>query len=596
MLRICWMLITLLLASTSALAETTRLRQFIRIGVLSFEESSKSLSRWQPTIDYLNQRLPQYQFTLVSGDIKSIDQLVASGTIDFVITNGVRLIIYQNNYHAVRMLNLRPLEGDPQFAIGSAIITRSEHPPVSNWQQIRSLRVVATMPQAFGGFQVAQREWLKAGLDAQHQLQNLRFVGLPQEALLTMLVKNAADVAILPTCVLERAVKAGQFSLSQFSVVLPRPSSHLPCLSSTELYPYWSLSRMAHVEEGLAREVAQLLLELRPSDLPATQGEYLGWTIPINDNQVVGLMRDLDMLGENNPLQILWQKYRGWLLISVGGLLLLLGYHMRVNYLVRIRTRQLQQAMTQNQQAAEALQQQQEQFYSAQRVLLSGELAAGLAHELNQPLMAINSYVVGCRMRLQQPGVNIVALDHALESALQQTANARDVIKRIRDFSHKHTEKRSHFLLNTILENALRLFSHELKRQHIQLVFTDRTQLPVHADEVLIQQVIVNLISNALDAINASSHATSGRLTFSLSQKAEQAILLITDNGIGMSDQQREYLFVPFCTSKPEGLGLGMIISQRIIAAHGGEIWTQPSDSGVCIGFSLPLSQGIQDE
>ncbi|VFS45919.1 PhnD/SsuA/transferrin family substrate-binding protein [Budvicia aquatica] len=170
-----------MLISPMAIADVYQQRPAIRIGVLSFDDINKDIYRWQPTIDYLNQRFPQYQFTLVIGDIKSIDQLVSSETIDFAITNGVKFLMYQNQHEAVRMLNLKPLHADPQFAIGSTVIARSDIPDIANWNEIRDKNIIATTPQAFGGFQIIKREWLKSGIDPVRDFPYLRFVGLPQE-------------------------------------------------------------------------------------------------------------------------------------------------------------------------------------------------------------------------------------------------------------------------------------------------------------------------------------------------------------------------------------------------------------------------------
>lgn len=130
---------------------------------------------------------------------------------------------------------------------------------------------------------------------------------------------------------------------------------------------------MQHVHEQLAREIAQALLSIKPGDPATVQGEYRGWTVPINDKNVVELMQDIGLSDDGVQLSVLWQKYRGWLFIALGYGLLLVGYHLRVNYLVKTRTRKLQQMMELNQASAEWIRTQQEQFYSAQRILLSGK-------------------------------------------------------------------------------------------------------------------------------------------------------------------------------------------------------------------------------
>ncbi|SUB83906.1 Sensor protein fixL [Pragia fontium] len=585
----CWI-------SLYAVADIPEFRPVVRIGVLSFDENSRNISRWQPTIDYLNERLPQYQFTLVSGDIKSIDQLVASGTLDFAITNGVRFIDYQNNYEAIRTLNLKPLVGDPQFAIGSAVISRQETPPLHQWDQIKTKRIIATSSQAFGGFQVIQREWLNHGLDAPRDLPYLRFIGIPQQRLLKELADNHADIAILPTCVLEQVIKAGHFKADQFRVEMVQQQAYLPCQSSSSLYPYWTLSRMKHVDETIAREIVQTLLSLKVNDSAAIQGEYQGWTVPINDSHVVGLMKDLDILDDSHSPKILWQKYRGWLLIALGCTLLLAAYNMRVNYLVKLRTRQLRHAIKQHQRATEKIRQQQEQFYSAQRILLSGELAAGLSHELNQPLMAISSYITGCQMRLQQAPLDMAALNKALDNAQVQTSNANKIIRRVRQFIKKHPEKKTYFYLHDAINKALALFNHELQQNQIQVTLPTPLRRQVYADEVLIQQVIVNLICNSIDAIKSVAKRQTALMIFSLHDDADSVTLTLRDTGVGMTDGQRKHLFVPFNTSKHQGIGLGMVICKRIIEAHQGRIWSPSCQLGASISFSLPLSHGAEIE
>lgn len=591
------LLLISMLISPLAIADVYQQRPAIRIGVLSFDDINKDIYRWQPTIDYLNHRFPQYQFTLINGDIKSIDQLVASGTIDFAITNGVKFLQYQNQHEAVRMLNLKPLHADPQFAIGSTVIALSDMPDITGWHDIKDKNIIVTTPQAFGGFQVIKREWLKDGIEPERDFPHLRFVGLPQENLLLKLANREADIAILPTCVLEQAIDSGLIKQGQLKVLHVYPQEKLPCLSSTPLYPYWTLSRMEHVHEQLASEIAQALLSIKPDDTPAVTGNYQGWTVPINDSNIVGLMNDIGLSGDNDHLKVLWQKYRGWLFIALGYGLLLIGYHLRVSYLVRTRTRQLQQMMEMNQESAEWIRKQQEQFYSAQRILLSGEMAAGMAHELNQPLMAVNNYIVGCRMRLQQQPLDIAALDKALESAISQTTNAKEVIRHMRHFIKKHPEQQKDIVLNNIITNALALFTSDLKREGITVVEPPKETVTIFADEILIQQVLVNLIRNALDAIRqCTPPPDKPQIIFDLQTTESEVTLKIGDNGIGMTTEQLGKLFVPFVTSKDSGLGLGMIICKRIIEAHHGRIWAEGQQTGTSIFITLPLAKGAQHD
>lgn len=580
----------IILFSSGLNAESYQQRHIVRIGILSFDDIKKGISRWQPTIDYLNRSFPQYQFILVMGDVKSIDLLVASGTIDFAITNGVKFLQYQSEYNAVKMLNLNPVTGEPLHAIGSAVITRTDMPEIKDWREIKDKRIVATTQQAFGGYQIIAREWINDGVDPIQDLTHLNFVGLPQENLLSQLMKQEADIAVLPTCVLEQAVQSGRFSSTQFTVIKKKTQSIIPCLSSTPLYPHWTFSRMQHVHEQLASEIARILLSIKENDPPAIMGEYKGWTVPVNDKSVTELMQDIGLSNNNGHIKILWKKYRGWLFIALGYGLLLIGYHMRVSYLVKVRTRKLQEMMEQNKASAKWIRVQQEKFYSAHRFLLSGEMAAGLAHELNQPLMAINNYVAGCRIRLQKQPLDIHSLDKALQQAIQQAANAKDIIQRLRFFIKRHPEKQEEISLNKVAANALSLFSSEIQRDNINVVVPEFPNVLIFVDEILIQQVLVNLIRNALDALKLRKPPEpSPQIVFEMTQSDSSVTLKIHDNGVGLTKEQTEHLFVPFITSKDSGLGLGMSICKRIIEAHGGRIWAESVPEGACICVRLPL-------
>ena len=223
------------LGPTPAKEWQANLRPVIRIGVIAFDQPDSEKARWQPTVDYLNRRLPQYQFLLVSGDVRSLNQLVASATLDFVISNGLKFLDYQRQHDAVRLLSLSPLRGSAEQAVGSTLIGRADAPTIDNWQALRHRRIVATSPEAFGGFQIMQGLWLRAGLHPEEAFPNLVFAGLPQEDLLRHLAEGRAEVAILPTCILEQAIAQGRYDANQFVVIMPQPQSVLPCQSSSPL-------------------------------------------------------------------------------------------------------------------------------------------------------------------------------------------------------------------------------------------------------------------------------------------------------------------------------------------------------------------------
>ncbi|EBR0711440.1 sensor histidine kinase, partial [Salmonella enterica] len=151
-------------------------------------------------------------------------------------------------------------------------------------------------------------------------------------------------------------------------------------------------------------------------------------------------------------------------------------------------------------------------------------------------------------------------------------------------------EKQEAICLNDVISNALALFTSEINREKITVVIPESPRVVICADEILIQQVLVNLIRNGLDALKLkNSSAPSPQITFAITECDSSVLLKILDNGVGLTQEQAEHLFVPFMTSKDNGLGLGMAICKRIIEAHSGRIWAESVSEGACICIRLPL-------
>ncbi|WEM45454.1 PhnD/SsuA/transferrin family substrate-binding protein (plasmid) [Photobacterium sp. DA100] len=558
----------------------------VRIGVLAFNGPAYTLTRWQPTIDYLNFALPDYHFVIVPADIPTLDSLVGSGLIDFTLTNGIQFLIYKYNHQAVKMLNLNPFHGEAKHAIGSALIARADEPEITSLKQLRNRPIVSVSDKAFGGFRVMLREFIQEGVDKQ-DLKKLTFIGYPQQNILTKVLSKEADFAIAPTCLLERKIRDGTIAANALKVVrIKTPESAFACQTSSQLYPNWTLARMKHVPADYANHIARILLTIPPASEIAVSGLYGGWSVPIDDSAIYQLMDDIGVSIQPSYLTRLWGQYRGWILISAGLVLLFIGYHFRVNYLVHIRSAQLRNEVEQHEQTAKQLEKETNQLYKAQRVLLSGELASGVAHELNQPLMAIGTYASGCRKRLIRSELSQQQLIQMLEKIEQQTLNASQIIQRMRDFMKVHNNKTECISIKTLLSNTLLIFQHTFKQQNIQLI-TDIDDVSIDLDPILIQQVFANLIQNSIDALKDTSVEER---SISIHTRYDDAHLTVTfiDNGCGISNEQLKQLFMPFQTSKEAGLGLGMVICKRIIEAHNGSIEAIQQTRGTRFVITFP--------
>ena len=222
-----------------------------------------------------------------------------------------------------------------------------------------------------------------------------------------------------------------------------------------------------------------------------------------------------------------------------------------------------------------------------------GTLASSLAHELNQPLTAITSYCEGAMALLngEPDAAQLEMAREALRDTAEQAIRAGQIVKRMRDFlSHGETEHRLELLSRLVTEaNALALVGSREHGIDVQ-VNLDPAFDHVFVDRIQIQQVLFNLIRNAIEAMIDGSVRSLGISSKSL---AEGFVMVsIEDSGTGISENVAGQLFQPFLTTKKAGMGIGLSICRTIVEAHGGRIWFEPgSEGGTIFHFTLPKAE-----
>ena len=254
------------------------------------------------------------------------------------------------------------------------------------------------------------------------------------------------------------------------------------------------------------------------------------------------------------------------------------------------RRRQIESALRVSQ---EQLQLHQNELVHMSRLSIMGEMVAGLAHELNQPLHAAKNYARGSIRRLAKNPEYDVELMTALERIGEEADRAAEILHRVRDFVHKTGPQVSAISLNDLVEDAVAIINLELKRTRARIVCELAPDIAlVRADPIQIEQVVVNLARNGLESMQ---EIPVGQRSLSIGTRrcdGQTMEVFVRDRGKGIGKEEMEKIFEPFFTTKPEGMGMGLAISRSIIQLHEGRLWVAANDDcGCTFHFTLPVAQ-----
>lgn len=246
--------------------------------------------------------------------------------------------------------------------------------------------------------------------------------------------------------------------------------------------------------------------------------------------------------------------------------------------------------LSERQQTEARLQELQSELVHISRLTAMGEMASALAHELNQPLTAVANYLKGSRRLLDAPEINRAVLGDALEKAGEQALRAGQIIRRLRDFVARGETERRVEHLPKLLEEAAALSLVGAKEYGVRVSYRIDPAIEfVLADKVQVQQVILNLIRNAIEAMAESPRREL--LISTAPDEVNMALISVSDTGPGISPDIANQLLQPFVTTKSAGMGVGLSISRTIVEAHGGRIWVEPTPGGgATFRFTLKLA------
>lgn len=576
----------------------------VSIGVLAFRGQAAALKRWSATAGYLEWTIGGYRFELVPLSLTDMKKAVSNEELDFVLTNTGNYVDLEARYGITRIATMRsPSSVRAGNVFGAVIFTRADRKDIQILEDLKGKSFMAVERNGFGGFQMAWRELKNHGLDPFDDFSSLTFTGFPQDQSVFDVLEGKVDAATFRTGTLESMQAEGVIDLKKIKVLNPQQHPGFPFIVSTQLYPEWPFSRTNKTSEELAQKVAIALLSM-PSNSPAAMsGGYGGWTVPLDYQPVHELFRELrigpyEEIGQITFMDVL-KQYGHWIALGTVAILITIAWATWIEVLVKRRTTELSSANQElERQIAERIRAEEEallrrsELAHVDRLNTMGEMASGFAHELNQPLSAIINYARGCIRRIEKRQCDNTMILETLDQVTQQATRAGEIIKRIRAFVRKEEPTRKRADINELIKEALAFVKEDVEGHGISILQQLQTNLPpVMIDPIQVEQVILNLFRNAVEAMKECDAGPHRLSVMTHWEDGDEITVSVSDTGPGFGDAT-ESMFEPFVTSKTNGLGLGLSISRSIVEAHGGHLRIDKTDKaniGATLTFTLPI-------
>lgn len=281
-------MVFLLLAGTGAFAG-----DIYKIGVLAKRGPVKAMAQWKATADYLTAHLAGKSFEIVPLDFDAVNPAVDNGEVDFFLVNSSMYVTAKVKYGAsavATMINSR--QGQPLKSFGGVILTAVDNDEINAIADIRGKSFMAVKKSSFGGWQMAYKEILDAGIDPFADCASVEFAGKHDNVVLAV-QNGAVDCGTVRTDTLERMAAEGMIDLEEFKIVNQATHGDFPFACSTALYPEWPLAKTRKTPDVVANEVVAALKQMQSTDEAAKNAKIVGWTDALDYDPVETLQQSL---------------------------------------------------------------------------------------------------------------------------------------------------------------------------------------------------------------------------------------------------------------------------------------------------------------
>lgn len=264
-----------------------------KIGVLAKRGPVKALKQWKATSDYLTAKIPGKTFEIVPLDFDAVNPAIEKGEVNFFLVNSSMFVTTQIKYGTIpiaTMINSR--QGQPLKSFGGVIFTSVDNSDINSLADLKGKSFMAVKASSFGGWQMAYKEILSAGIEPQKDFSALQF-GNKHDNVVLAVQNGAVDAGTVRTDTLERMASEGSIDMEEFKIINKKEHNGFPFVCSTALYPEWPLGKVKQTSDDVARMVVDALKQMKPEDPAAKAAKVVGWTDPLDYGPVKALQEYL---------------------------------------------------------------------------------------------------------------------------------------------------------------------------------------------------------------------------------------------------------------------------------------------------------------
>lgn len=549
----------------------------IRLAVSTLAEPSTNQPLISLTVDALKKEFGQANVKVTVYPLPKLEKVVRNGEADvFISSSGTFRRLADSGARSVGTIVSEKLS-DPNKSEGSALIVRSARSDLIHLEDLKGKTIAANMPYGFSGHLMVLHEIFKKGFNPNKFFGETIFIGHDVEKIVQKVLNGEIDGGILRTCYWEEYAERNKLDKNLIRVIDPKKDSNLVCQHTSELFPNWTIATTPSASPEIARRVVKSILSVEPSD---KNGLY--WGLSTDFTQLDQLLKDLEIgpfeVKKKELVQTFLRHYQTEILVFLLLIMIGLFHHLRVRHLVRKRTEQLNFAHKQTR-LIEA------KYNKMQKVGIVGLLSSTVAHEIRQPLGAIQFFAKGMAGNLKKnEKPNVSHFISITEKIIDEAQKADKTIQKIRKLASEGQTLQKIDIKNEIerlLDEALVTSGLQKKAAGIEVEGQPRELL---ADRMCFDLVFSNILRNACEYI---STITNPKLNIKIEFRENRVIVDILNNGapVDLDLLQSSKLF----SSKKQGFGFGLPIAIGLVENMGGKIdFNVPEEVGLQVTVTLP--------